>query len=609
MNTIEHKEGRPIMESNQLNKKTPKRKRSSRQLAAALGAVALLGSAFIAAKGGMNVRHNDAFALGDFADETAFFVESNPTAQSKSFVVPTDEANAKPVLLIKEGTNETGNIVLTVNRSQVIRTTVPVSRISIAQPAVADAQPLSPNMILVTAKAAGSTQLILWDDKDQSQVVDMTVKQDLAVLEQEIKATVPNSEIKVSSVNGTIALRGRASSLPDAQKAVALSEPFGPVLNFIEVSGGQQVVLQVTFAEVSRSVTNTLGVNWGFEGAGGLTFGSNTGTGDLLGLAGLAGGLNGPEDIISNIFGTGSVNGNRFAYFLTMLKSNNLMRTLAEPNQVVLSGEEGELLAGGELPVPIPSQDGIGIEYKKFGVRLKYKPVVLGNGRIRLAVEAEVSDVDESIGTPIAGGIVSGFTTRNSRTTVELGEGQTLPIAGLLNDKVIASRNSVPGLGNLPVIGALFRSTKYQRRETELVVLITPKLIEGLNPGQVGDLPGSNWRNPSDAETMLNGDLGGDSQVDEMRDWRKKTSERGPQTKTSQFTATADGRETNNVNDPNYTTDQNAMKEENPSGEEVSHTPPPLFFGDAGFAAPVGSTSQTSAKSGENDPTSASVND
>lgn len=567
---------------------------------AVLGAAALLGSALVAGRGGAEANSVDAF--GDFTDESAFFMESDTKPSTPQANVPADEANAKPVVLVREGTTDTGDIVLTVNRSQVIRTKVPVSRISIAQPAVADASPLSPDMILVTAKTVGSTQLIVWDDDDRSQVIDMTVKQDLAALENEIKITVPNSDIKVSSLNGTIALRGRASSLPDAQKAVALAGPFGNVLNFIEVSGGQQVVLQVTFAEVSRSVTTTLGVNWGFHGSSGLTFGSNIGNGDLLGLAGIGGGLTIPDGVLSNLFGTGTADGNQFAYFLTMLKTNNLMRTLAEPNQVVLSGEEGELLAGGELPVPVPSEDGIAIEYKKFGVRLKYLPVVLGNGRIRLSIEAEVSDVDESIGTPISGGVVSGFTTRNSRTTVELGEGQTLPIAGLLNDKVIATRNSVPGLGNLPVIGALFRSTKYQRRETELVVLITPKLIEAMNPGQVGDLPGSHWRNPSDAEMGLNGDIGGDKQSDEMRDWMKKTSERGPADKTSQFTATA----MKTRQDSENPTDALADSSENAKPTDAPEAPPPLFFGDAGFAAPVGART-TSVKSLPSEATSASA--
>ena len=153
------------------------------------------------------------------------------------------------------------------------------------------------------------------------------------------------------------------------------------------------------------------------------------------------------------------------------------------------------------------------------------------------------------------------------------------------------------------MIGALFRSTKYQRRETELIVLITPKLVEAINPGQVGDLPGSHWRNPSEAEMFFNGDVGGDHQADEMRDWTKKTSERGPADKTSQFTATAGTKQSSDGT--TVPTDAVVSAEENPADKP---TTPPLFFGDAGFAAPVGST-RTSAKAAQNNSTSASASD
>jgi pilus assembly protein CpaC len=522
---------------------------------------------------------------------TAVALDPATVATDAAPVIPGDEANAEPARLILEGTRPDGSIMMTVNRTQIIKTASPISRISVGQPAVADINTLAPNLLLLTAKAPGSTQLIVWDENEASQVVDVSVQQDLQMLAREIRRMLPHSAIEVGSMNGTVTLRGTAASLIDAQRAVDLASPFGRVLNLIEIAGGQQVMLQVQFAEVSRSVSNTLGVNWAISGPSGLAFGSNTGTGDLLGLAAIGGGVTLPEDIASNIFGNGGIGGTQFAYFLDALKTNNLLRTLAEPNQVVLSGEESEFLAGGELPVPVPSQDGIAIEYKRFGVRLTYRPVVLGNGRIRMSIETEVSDVDPSISTPIPGGNVLGFTNRSSRTVVELAEGQTLPIAGLLSDNTVAATREVPGLGRLPILGALFRSTKYQRRETELVILITPKLVEAIQPQQIGALPGDGWRHPSEWEQLLRGDIGGDNQVDQARDWQTPPSQR-PKTNQPNPTNDASLPPTSSVTaDPtSQTSDATATATTvTPRSNVIASEPaPPLFIGDAGFAPMIG---------------------
>lgn len=538
---------------------------------------------------------------------TTVALEPATVATDAAPVIPADEANAEPARLILEGTRPDGSIMMTVNRTQIIKTASPISRISVGQPAVADINTLAPNLLLLTAKAPGSTQLIVWDENEASQVVDVSVQQDLQMLAQEIRRMLPHSAIEVGSMNGTVTLRGTAASLIDAQRAVDLASPFGRVLNLIEIAGGQQVMLQVQFAEVSRSVSNTLGVNWAISGPSGLAFGSNTGTGDLLGLAAIGGGVTLPEDIASNIFGNGGIGGTQFAYFLDALKTNNLLRTLAEPNQVVLSGEESEFLAGGELPVPVPSQDGIAIEYKRFGVRLTYRPVVLGNGRIRMSIETEVSDVDPSISTPIPGGNVLGFTNRSSRTVVELAEGQTLPIAGLLSDNTVAATREVPGLGRLPILGALFRSTKYQRRETELVILITPKLVEAIQPQQIGALPGDGWRHPSEWEQLLRGDIGGDNQVDQARDWQTPPSQR-PKTNQPNPTNDATLPPTSSMTaDPasqtsNTTTTTTATTVTPRSSVIASEPAPPLFIGDAGFAPMVGEPASAESPTGTQGP-------
>src|SRR5206468_7402762 len=195
------------------------------------------------------------------------------------------------------------------------------------------------------------------------------------------------------------------------------------------------------------------------------------------------------------LFGSGEVGSVAFRAFLQALRSNNLLRILAEPNLVAMSGQEASFLAGGEFPVPVP-QSGTGggstitIDYREFGVRLRFVPIVLGNGKIRLKMTPEVSDLDFSSPLTIQGSKIPIVNKRTVTTTVELADGQTFAIAGLLNHTVNSSRDGTPLLGDLPILGTLFRSTRYERNETELVVLVTPKLVEAMNPNQVPPRPG-----------------------------------------------------------------------------------------------------------------------
>jgi pilus assembly protein CpaC len=216
------------------------------------------------------------------------------------------------------------------------------------------------------------------------------------------------------------------------------------------------------------------------------------------------------------LFGSGQMGSYAFRYFIDSLRENNLLRILAEPNLTAISGQEASFLAGGEFPVPVP-QSGSGgattitIDYKEFGVRLKFVPIVLGDGRIRMKMSPEVSDLDFSSPLTIQGSKIPIVNKRTVTTTVELADGQTFAIAGLLNNQISATRDVTPLLGDLPVLGALFRSTRYAREETELVVLVTPRLVEAMNPSQIPTLPGENWRNPKEADLFMNGDIGGEA--------------------------------------------------------------------------------------------------
>jgi pilus assembly protein CpaC len=232
-----------------------------------------------------------------------------------------------------------------------------------------------------------------------------------------------------------------------------------------------------------------------------------------VGTSGVALGVPSPNPAVT-VFGHAVLGNSALDYFINALRQNNLMRVLAEPNLVATSGQEASFLAGGEFPIPITQGGGsaqgvaVTVEFKEFGVKLKMTPVVLGSGRVKINVAPEVSDLDFTTAVRFNGFTIPGLTSRKLNTTVELNEGQTFAIGGLLNHSISAQKDVTPLLGDIPVLGALFRSVRYQKKETELVVLVTPHVVAGLNPAQVPDLPGEHWRDPSEVDLFLNQDLG-----------------------------------------------------------------------------------------------------
>ena len=205
-----------------------------------------------------------------------------------------------------------------------------------------------------------------------------------------------------------------------------------------------------------------------------------------------------------------------FAYFINALEENGLVRMLAEPNVVAINGQEASFIAGGEFPVPVSQGGGAGagaavtVQYQEYGIRLNFTPLVLGNGQIRLKVAPEVSELDFSNAVRSNGFLIPALTKRKVSTTVELADGQSFALAGLMNDTMSATTDAVPLLGDVPILGQLFRSTKYQRQQTELVVLVTPRLVGPTDPDTTAALPGEHWRHPSDLGVYLRHDLGGD---------------------------------------------------------------------------------------------------
>lgn len=413
-------------------------------------------------------------------------------------------------------------IRLTVNDSRVITTSRPYHRVALAKTSLADVQPLSPTQLLVTAKESGTTQLVFWDEQDEAQTLLLQSTADLRQLESQLEMLLPGEPIEAVDLNGRIALTGNASDAETADRAVRIASGYGPVENFITVAGERQVSLRIRFAEVSRTAGKEFGINMGFDDGQGTIIGSNVGQISPLGyfeedntITGL--GIPNPSTGVQ-LFGLASINGDPFAYYINALRDSNLLRLLADPELTVISGEQGEFLAGGEFPVPVPQEEGIAIEYREFGIKLIYTPIVLGDGRIRMELVTEVSDLDETIAVAAGGVRVPGLRKRTTSTTVELREGQTLAISGLLRSRTVASKRATPLLGDLPVLGALFRSVRYRREETELVVLVTPRLVAPLNPGEVPPVPGETWKHPNDVELMIFGQLGGDAGVSKPDD-------------------------------------------------------------------------------------------
>jgi pilus assembly protein CpaC len=450
--------------------------------------------------------------------------------------------------VVAEGLDPDGKVFLAVNHSRTLITSARLrnadqigAAITEGSADIATVTPISPTSILITAKKPGSTDLTIEDETGQRQTVSLFVGADLQALRQQLQSLSKQADINITDDNGELVMRGHVPTLKIAEEAAEIAGAYygggTKVANLLEVSGGQQVMLQVKFAEVSKSVQTQLGVNFGYSD-GTTFFGNNTGqvtpfaiSGSTLQNAALA--AVSPSGAVQ-LFGNGSFGRSAFAYFINALRQNQLMRTLAEPNLTAISGETASFQVGGEIPVPVPQGGGGGstsavitIQYENYGVILHFTPVVLGDGHIRLKIDPEVSDLDYAHGVTIGGFVVPGFTIRTVDTTVELGDGQTFTIAGLLNDQVTASNTSIPALGDLPILGALFRSVEYQRNQTELVVMVTPHLVEAVNPDQVVAGPGEHWRYPSEADLFLARDLGGEA-VQKTGAETKPTQAAGP---------------------------------------------------------------------------------
>ena len=396
---------------------------------------------------------------------------------------------------------------LIVGESTVITTDKAVSRVSLGSDTVCSLVILSPKEIYLTANEIGYTTLTLWAGDKVSEVYDIAVDPDTTRLKRMIYDLLPNeNNIRVLTNGNTITLSGEVSSAANLASVVALAEAAAPdrVVNLLSVGGIQQVMLEVRVAEMSRSVTKRLGINF-------AAIGSNFSVYSIINNLTK---YNAEDDIFEltdniNFTGTYRSGGTTLFGMIDALKANGLVRMLAEPNLTCVSGESAEFLVGGEVPIPMPSALGtVGIDYKPFGIGLKFTATVMSSGHINLQVNPEVSELDYSKSLSVSGYEIPTISTRRANTVIELGDGQSFAIAGLISDSLKENSAKFPGLGEIPVLGNLFSSKDFASNKTELVVLVTAHLAKPVDMASQ-TLPTDGFREPDDKEFYLFGLLEG----------------------------------------------------------------------------------------------------
>ena len=397
------------------------------------------------------------------------------------------------------------------NRAVVVESDTPFAELSIANPGIADITTLSDRTIYVLGKLPGRTTMtILGPDGKLITNVEVQVTPDVAEFKERLRQILPGEQIEVRTANDGIVLSGIVSSTAKLDRALDLAERYAPerVSNLMSVGGTQQVMLKVRFAEMQRSVSKNLSSSLAMSGTSGKT-GLIGGTGNFssTGAAQGAFGAN-PTIPLSGTAGTlaaGFTAGNlEFAVLLEALETKGVVRTLAEPNLTALSGQEAKFLAGGEYPIPVVADGNVTIQYKPFGVEMSFIPRVIDNDQINLEIKAAVSGIDTSISMTSDGFSVNAFKTRMTQTTVEMRDGESFAIAGLLQDDFNDNNSQIPWLGDIPVLGALFRSADYSRNQSELVIIVTPHLVTPTR-GEALTLPTDRVALPSEKDLFLFG--------------------------------------------------------------------------------------------------------
>jgi pilus assembly protein CpaC len=362
----------------------------------------------------------------------------------------------------------THSIVVAKDKSAAFRLDYPVGEIVVAQPDMLQLVATTDHSFYIRGKALGVTNLLIYDQRHHlAQVIDVRVGQDIDSLQQDLVTALPGEHITASNFAGGVLLSGNASTTSAAERAAEIAERYAPkaVSSTIKVANNQQIMVEVRFIEASRTSLKDVGFNFNVSTPNG-GFGLNSGTG----LAG----SQPPQATISGAWKLGTVS---FNASLEALEQKGVIRTLAKPNLMAMSGEEASFLAGGEIPYPVPNGlTGVTLDFREYGVKLKVTPTVEDNGEIKLKVAPEVSQLDQTTAVSIGGITVPGILETNAATTVELHDGQSFAIAGLFQQQYNDTIHQIPGIGDVPVLGSLFRSANWQHQKTELIIIVTPHL-------------------------------------------------------------------------------------------------------------------------------------
>ena len=358
------------------------------------------------------------------------------------------------------------------DKSAAFRLDYPASEIVVAQPDTLSLVATTDRSFYVRGKQIGSTNILIYDAEHRlAQVVDVRVGYDVDSLQADLNQALPGEQVKASNFAGGILLTGEVSNPNIAERAKAIAEHYAPkaVESQLMLRDAQQVEVDVRIIEAAHTAIRDLGFNVNVQSVGGFTFSSGSALPSGIAPQGTIG--------VNHQFGAFNVDAN-----LTALEQKGAIRELARPNLVAMSGEEASFLAGGEFPVPIPNGNlGTTIQFQQFGVKLKVTPVVEDNGQIQLKVAPEVSELDPKDGVNIQGFQVPAIALRQASTQVELADGQSFAIAGLFQRNYSNTINQIPGAGSLPILGTLFRSSDWQRNQTELVIIVTPHLTTPAN--------------------------------------------------------------------------------------------------------------------------------
>lgn len=410
------------------------------------------------------------------------------------------------------GSNASTRVELGLNKSTVVELETPASDVVITNPAIADAVVQTSKRIIFRGVAIGQTNAIIFDASGRQLAnLDLNVEFKTTELEALIEKHVPDARVEVESANGKMLVSGfvdNASQMDQVRELIALYAPAGKedILNLVEISAKDQVLLRVKIVEMQRGVTKQLGINLtgtsvndDITSSIGTVLGFNATGGSQGGLVGSA------STVLNRVAGVPQLT---LDASFSALERIGLSRTLAEPNIVAISGETGDFLAGGEFPIPVSVNDEgrLGIEFKRFGVSLAFTPVVLSEGRIHLKVSTEVSELSAQGSVNINGLTIPGLSTRRVTSAVEIPSGSSMMLAGLIQSTSRQGMDQLPGINEVPVLGALFQSRDFVNSETELVIVVTPYLVD---PSQPSDLrsPDAGYSLASDMEAFLFGKL------------------------------------------------------------------------------------------------------